>query len=130
MDDISYFNITYDTIKINNEVEEGNIEYKLAFSNIDKNKEKKIISQMLWRMNEGKILTDKYLAYYVIGIDDSGVIKNVDINILNETCIILENAAKKCDAYISNKDIRNTKNGIAIILTIEKCKMETTRRAG
>jgi GTPase len=82
------------------EIEDGNVEYKLRLDLKDAPKLKKMASQMLWRMNEGKSLCGKYLAIYVLGIRDNGTPGNISETILNESIKMLNSVVVKCKAEI------------------------------
>lgn len=86
------------------EIEDGNIEYKRRLDLIDKNKTKKMASQMLWRLNEGKILTGKCEAYYYLGINDDGTIGDIDEKVLDQSIGVIKAVADKCCAEIANVD--------------------------
>ena len=64
------------------EDDEGYIEYKLRLDHIDKQKIDKMTTQMIYRLNEGKLLTGKYVAYYLIGVDDDGTTGYINKDIL------------------------------------------------
>jgi GTPase len=92
------------------EVEEGNIEYKLRLDSKDEKGVGKLAIQMNWRLGEGKFITGKYEAYYYIGICDDGSIGNISEDILNNSLDILKIAVKKCSAEIANIDKINIKH--------------------
>ena len=54
------------------EIEEGNIEYKRQINKMDPKKLNKFKVQMIWRMNEGKRNAGIDEAIYKIGIEDNG----------------------------------------------------------
>ncbi len=70
----SIYNTIYNNIdnKFRPEVEEGNIEYKWRLDKKDILGIKKLVSQMLWRLNEGYDMTNNYEAHYLLGVYDSG----------------------------------------------------------
>ena len=106
-----YLNNLIDQIKKNGKLEEevefGIVEYKLRLDKCDDNSLKKLESQMLWRINEGKLLYNAFRAYYVIGIQDDGQIGYVDIEIINKSINnlkkICENAQLKIDYVFKYK---------------------------
>src|SRR5436190_11039917 len=67
----------------------GNIEYKLRLDKKDTKKRDNMISQMLWRMNEGRNLYGKYEANYILGIHDDGTFSNMTEHELITTMNIL-----------------------------------------
>ena len=91
-------NVLIEKLKTNKyldeEVEYDNIEYKLRLDKMDNAQMKKLESQMLWRINEGKILHNICKAYYVIGIQDNGKLGNINLDIINES---INKLKKICD---------------------------------
>jgi elongation factor 1-alpha len=75
--------------KLDEEIEQGFLEYKLRLDKMDKNSIKKLQSQMLWRINEGKIYYNNFKAYYVIGINDDGNFGNITSEILDNSLEVL-----------------------------------------
>lgn len=82
------------------ENDEGYIEYKLRLDYIDDSKINKLITQMKYRLNEGKIETGKFMAYYFLGIDNDGTIGLINQEALNKTITIIETIASKSNAEI------------------------------
>ena len=81
-----------------NEVDEGNIEYKRYFENVSLNKLTHLIAQMNWRINEGN--GD---AHYYIGICDNGTIcKDFNQERLDYTLDVIKMMVEGCNAYIEN----------------------------
>lgn len=78
----------------------GNIEYKLRLDKKDVAKRDNMVSQMLWRMNEGRNLTGRYEAHYILGVHDDGSFSNMDEQSLLTTTNILRGVAKKANAKI------------------------------
>jgi GTPase len=82
-------NLLTDTkIKLIEENDDGNIEYKWRLDLKTETSIKKLVSQMLWRLNEGKDSTGIYEAHYVLGVYDNGEIGNLskeDLNITVDT---------------------------------------------
>ena len=79
---------------LDEEIEEGYLEYKLRLDRADEKIIKKLASQMLWRINEGKQIYNTYKAYYVIGIKDDGKFGYIEREIMD---ISLINFKKVCD---------------------------------
>jgi GTPase len=88
------------------EVEYGNIEYKRELLSINKIKFNSLVSQLLWRLEEGN-----GTAYYYIGVDDNGTIYGLTKKKLSRTFKILKNMAKKvnCDIIELERKILNDK---------------------
>ncbi len=78
----------------------GNIEYKLRLDKKDLTKKENMVSQMLWRLNEGRNQYGKYEAHYILGILDDGNFSDITENELNTTLNILKSIAKKANAKI------------------------------
>ena len=100
------------------EIEQGAIEYKLRLDKMSNSSLKKIESQMLWRINEGKIIYNIYKAYYVIGIHDNGQLGNINSDIIENSILVIkkicENANLKVDYIFKYKYEKDCM--IAIIL--------------
>lgn len=110
-------------IQLSAEVEEGNIEYKLRLDLKDKISLNKMASQMLWRLNEGKNLYGKWIAYYYIGIDDRGNTGNIEEKVIDSSIDILKSIIERCQAEITLIDKINcdkSKNLFVAQITIEK----------
>lgn len=78
----------------------GNIEYKLRLDKKDILRKDKMVSQMLWRMNEGKNQFGRYEAHYILGIHDDGSFSTMVEHEINTTVGILRGIAKKANANI------------------------------
>ncbi len=93
-----YLNDLIEKIYVNGyldeEIEQGYLEYKLRLDKADNNSIKNLASQMLWRVNEGKIFYNSYKAYYVLGIRDNGKFGNIGIDIMNKSVDILKSICK------------------------------------
>jgi GTPase len=78
----------------------GNIEYKLRLDKKDGIKIDNMVSQMLWRLNEGRNQYGKYEAHYILGIKDDGNFSDITEIELNKSLGILKSVAKKANAKI------------------------------
>jgi hypothetical protein len=124
----SYLNNLIDQLKNNSrleeEVESGILEYKLRLDKCDANSLKKLESQMLWRINEGKLLYNIFRAYYVLGIQDDGQLGYMKTEIINNSIknlkIICENANLKIDYIFKYKYDDNMISICVIKKTISK----------
>ena len=94
----------FDDLPIPAEIEEGNIEYKQRLDKKDLSKIKKMASQMLWRLNEGKNIYGNYVAHYYIGINDNGSIEKLKEDVIDVSIHVLENVCSKCNAEITFVD--------------------------
>lgn len=96
----------YDTIYIKDsnkfleENDEGNIEYKWRLDYKNEMSLKKLVSQMLWRLNEGKENYGIYEAHYLLGVYDSGKLGNLTKDELNMTINIFNTIVNKANAKI------------------------------
>jgi GTPase len=103
------------------EIEEGNIEYKLRLDEKDSTKQRKMGSQMRWRVEEGKEMYGKNEAFYLIGINDDGTLGNISCDIIESSLEILKNIVIKCHlkiAYISRHEIDESHFAIVTITKI------------
>lgn len=78
----------------------GNIEYKLRLDKKDLIKKDNMISQMLWRLNEGRNQYGRYEAHYILGIKDDGNFSDITEIELNKSLGILKGIAKKANAKV------------------------------
>jgi GTPase len=106
--------------KFRPEVEEGNIEYKWRLDKKDILGIKKLVSQMLWRLNEGYDITNNYEAHYLLGIYDSGETGRLTEAELLETKTIFESVLIKAKAEIIKEIIIDIDNSWIAFITIRK----------
>lgn len=99
--------LSNDTKKLPKEVEKGNVEYKRILLKIDKNKFKQLVSQMLWRLEEGE-----GIAYYFFGVDDDGTFYGLKSKQLKFSKKILDAMAKKCNATTKQVSKINHSSGL------------------
>uniref|UniRef100_A0AC35UHV5 Tr-type G domain-containing protein n=1 Tax=Rhabditophanes sp. KR3021 TaxID=114890 RepID=A0AC35UHV5_9BILA len=78
------------------EVEMGNVEYKARLVNVTSTRIQHLVSQMKWRLEEGK-----GEAFYELGVDDNGLISGLTDCELNESLVTLHKMAKELNARIS-----------------------------
>ena len=86
---------------LDQEIEEGNIEYKRCLTNIDDKRREEFISQMLWRIKEGN-----GEAIYYLGVEDDGTFYNWNKNEIKQTI----ESFKKIVSMAKLKIVRITKN--------------------
>jgi GTPase SAR1 family protein len=99
----------------------GNIEYKVGYFNLPKNRLMKLSTQIKWRLQEGKRLYNRYEATYIIGILDNGKFGKKTYEEIMDTINEIKKASQICDAnveiiYIETKIINNDKSVIAQLL--------------
>lgn len=78
----------------------GNIEYKLCLDKKDSDKRDNMVSQMLWRMNEGRNQYGRYEANYILGVHDNGSFSDISEHELVHTTNILRGIAKKANSKV------------------------------
>ena len=112
---------TYIDKKIPNqppEKEYGNKEYKRYLINHPKNNQEKFIekraTQMLFRIIEGN-----GKAVYLFGVEDNGIIKEMDENQLQTTLFYLKKIASSIQALIKKIRIYKSKNGFVCSARIQ-----------
>ena len=86
---------------LDQEIEEGNIEYKRCLTNIDDRRREEFISQMLWRIKEGN-----GEAIYYLGVEDDGTFYNWNKNEIKQTI----ESFKKIVSLAKLKIVKITKN--------------------
>jgi GTPase len=87
--------------KFKPENDDGNIEYKLRLDLKDKDALRLFVTQMLWRLNEGKTLCNKYEAHYLLGVSDDGTYGRISKKELDNSIEIFKTGLKKANAVIS-----------------------------
>jgi GTPase len=113
------------------ESDQGNIEYKLRLDKKGLTSRENMVSQMLYRMNEGRNKYGRYEANYIIGISDDGSFSDLPEQILINSVSILKGGVKKANAKIvSEKTYVFPGNKMIIHIVIrkdhkERCVNET-----
>lgn len=86
--------------KFKPENDDGNIEYKLRLDLKDKDSLRLFVTQMLWRLNEGKSLCNRYEAHYLLGVSDDGTFGRITKKDMDHTIQIFKSGLKKANASI------------------------------
>lgn len=96
------------------EIEEGNIEYKRQFKDMTDERMLKLISQLLWRIDEGINVNKNGLpqAIYYIGINDDGSVGGLTVKEHNESLKILSKLTRLADAKIISTTLNYHENGV------------------
>jgi hypothetical protein len=100
------------------ENDDGNIEYKWKLDSKNPLTLKKLSSQLLWRLNEGKELCGIYEAHYVLGVFDNGNLGMLSLDELNKTIDIFKSVIDKVSVEITNSSIENINNSYIYCATI------------
>jgi GTPase len=83
------------------EIEEGNIEYKRHFRNVNNVRLHQLTAQMNWRINEGN-----GICYYYLGICDNGTIyENLNQEDIDYSLDIIKLMCEGCNSYIDTINI-------------------------
>jgi GTPase len=93
--------------KFKEEVEEGNIEYKLRLDFKTEASLKKMLNQMNWRFDEGKDLCGKRECHYILGIYDNGKLGKLTDEEIDTTFEVFKTVTEKCDASIKYYEKKN-----------------------
>lgn len=78
----------------------GNIEYKLRLDKKGNEKRDNMVSQMLFRLNEGRNQYGRYEANYILGVHDNGTFSDLSEQTLANSTNILRGIAKKANSKI------------------------------
>jgi len=100
--------------KLPQEVESGNIEYKLKIVPDDDFRLDQLASQMKWRIDEGN-----GKAYYYLGISDNGYFSGINKEDYSQSMKNLSKITKKINANITNIEQKINNNIYWHILTIQ-----------
>lgn len=87
------------------EIEEGNIEYKLRLDKKGEKELNRMISQLLWRMNEGRNIYGIEEAHYILGIMDDGYFSDISIGDLAIQCDVFKSILARASAFIVDEQI-------------------------
>ena len=98
------------------EIEEGNIEYKRYFENINTNKLYHLTSQMNWRINEGD-----GTCHYYLGVCDNGMIcKDFTQERMDYSLDILKQMVDGCNSYIVTININRIETYMWLDVVIKR----------
>ena len=97
----------------------GFIEYKrtlLSYKNI---KIDKLLRQIYWRIYEGLVTTNTKMCYYIIGLDDSGILSNIPYIELEQSLDIIKDAIANTYIKLNYLYLKNTfDNGIILVVCL------------
>jgi GTPase len=97
--------------KFYQENNDGNTEYKWRLDTKNMMGQKKLLTQMMWRINEGLELTGDNIAHYLLGVYDNGNLGGLSVDDLIKSINILKNVINSTDELcIDNEEIRNINN--------------------
>lgn len=99
---------------------DGNIEYKWRLDTKNELGYKKLISQMMWRINEGYELYGEKRASYLIGVYDNGNLGELSVDKLVDSINIFKDIIKKIDVKIEKEEIKQINNSYIYFVTIIK----------
>lgn len=88
------------------ENQEGHIEYKWRLDTKNELGHKKLISQMMWRINEGYELYGEKKAGYLIGVYDNGNLGELSVDQLITSINIFKDLLKTTDVKIISEEIK------------------------
>jgi len=98
------------------EIEEGCVEYKRNFMNINDSKLNHLTAQMNWRINEGN-----GICYYYLGVCDNGfVYDKFTQEQLDYSLDILKMMVEGCNSYIDTIIINRINDNIWLNITIKR----------
>ena len=110
-----------DNILLIPETDDGNVEYKLRLDTKSALGKKKLVSQMNWRLEEGKRITKiKKEAHYVLGINDDGTLGNLNEHQIDETFSVFIGLTVDADVIITHTDKKKFNNFYIMHVTIQK----------
>jgi len=110
-----------DNILLIPETDDGNVEYKLRLDTKSALGKKKIVSQMNWRLEEGKRITkNKKEAHYVLGINDDGTLGNLNEHQIDETFSVFIGLTVDADVIITHTDKKKFNNCYIMHVIIQK----------
>lgn len=107
-------------IKLREEDDHDNIEYKLRLDSKNKLGIKKLSTQLNYRLDIGKFLTGKKIAHYVLGINDDGSLGKLNESELDETFNIFNKLINDTGSTIEHLDKLKFDDYYMMYLIIQK----------
>ena len=114
-------------LRLREENEDDNVEYKLRLDSKTKFGRQKLMSQLNYRLEIGRALTGKKEAHYVLGIRDDGHLGKLTESEIDETFSIFSNVVNTADVtitYIDKKQYNDSYLIYAIVQKIESFKIK------
>ena len=111
-------------IKFVAEDEDGYTEYKLTLLTKTKHGLKKIISQLIWRLENGKELLGSTEAHYVLGINDDGSLGKLTESDVDKSFIILMNIIEENQLSLTQYEKKQFDDSFMIYSIIKKIEKE------
>jgi len=109
------------------EVEEGNVEYKLKLVNVTPERLEHLVTQMNWRLNEGSRQSDgRGEAVYQLGFEDSGHPLGLSDLELRSSLHTLRAMADAVDAYFTATSIQRGERGKVAQVVVRRRLQETS----
>ena len=92
----------------------GNVEYKVILNKMNASKISKYATQLKFRLNEGE-----GVAFYYIGVTDSGQIKGIEDQYIDEQIDYMNSILSEIKASIKHKKIVPVKNKKSKLIILE-----------
>ena len=102
------------------ENDDGYIEYKWRLDTKTESSIKKLVTQLLWRLNEGKEQLGIYEAHYVLGVFDNGNFGELSKDELDETKKVFLQVVNKANAEIIYVEEHTFENSNILYLIIHQ----------
>lgn len=112
-------------IRLRQESEEDNVEYKLRLDTKTNLGKKRLLSQLNYRLDVGKTLYGKKEAHYVLGICDDGSLGKLNEQEIDDSFSVLSEIINKADAIITHIDKKKFGDFFLIYVIVQK--IETYR---
>ena len=101
----------------------GNIEYKWRLDTKNTYGQKKLLTQMMWRINEGYENTGEHHAFYLLGVYDNGLLGRLTVDELIQSINILKNVIKMNEELnLIKEDIKHINNSYVYFCEIKLIK--------
>lgn len=97
-------------IRLKPENEDDYVEYKLRLDSKTKFGKQKLLSQLNYRLDVGKMLLGRKEAHYVLGICDDGTLGKLNEKEIDETFSVFSDVISKADASIVHLDKKKYNN--------------------
>ena len=96
-----------DNIKFYPENQDGAIEYKWRLDTKNSLGHKKLLTQLMWRINEGYLISGERKAGYLIGVYDNGNLGKLTVDELIKSINVLKDITVRGELVIKNEIIKN-----------------------
>jgi len=108
------------------ENQEGHIEYKWRLDTKNNLGHKKLLTQLMWRINEGYEMYGEKKAGYLLGVYDNGNLGKLTVDELVKSINVLKDITQKADLILKEEIIKNINDSYVYYCEIIKNENKLT----